>query len=74
MTAVTARHLTDAETAAPGAEGGRCAWQACLIAATWIFTESYTVHGEPRTDEHLSCDRHARAFATRFHITIGGDP
>jgi hypothetical protein len=75
---VQVRHLDDAETAAPGAEGGRCTWPACLIAAAWIFTESYTVHGDPRADEHLSCDRHARPFAARFHITItpapGGEP
>lgn len=71
---VEARHLSDAEMTALEAEGRHCEWPACQIAATWIFTQSYTVHGEPRSDQDLSCDRHARVFATRFHISIAPAP
>ena len=71
---VAARHLSDAGMVTFEADARYCDWPGCRIAATWIFTESYTVHGEPRADEHLSCDRHARAFAARFHITITPAP
>ena len=69
-----ARHLSDAEMLAFWAGHRHCDWPACQIAATWIFTESYSVHGEPRSDQDLSCDRHARAFAEQFHITITPEP
>jgi hypothetical protein len=76
---VGVRRLGSAERAALLVNARHCDWPACLIAATWIFTESYTVRGEPRADEDLSCDRHARAFAARFHISVApasgqGDP
>lgn len=71
---VEARRLSDAQIAAlpPGAR--HCGWPACRITATWIFYQSYAVHGEPRADEDLSCDRHARQFAAQFHITITPAP
>ena len=67
---VTARHLSDVEMLAFWVEHRHCDWPACLTAATWIFAESYSVHGKPRFDQDLSCDRHVRAFADRFHIAI----
>lgn len=67
---VVARHLSDAEMAALEIDSRYCGWPRCRIAATWIFTESYTVRGEPRFDQYRSCDRHARQFAARFHISI----
>ena len=71
---VAARQLGDTEMAALEAEARHCDWLACLIAATWIFTQSFSVHGEPRFDQDLSCDRHARAFAGLFHISIAAAP
>ena len=71
---VTARHLSDVEMLAFWVEHRHCDWPACKIPATWIFTQSYSVHGDPRSDEDLSCDRHARAFAGRFHIAITPEP
>lgn len=65
-----ARHLSDVEMLALWVEHRHCGWPACQIPATWIFTERYSVHGQPRSDQDLSCDRHAGAFADRFHITI----
>lgn len=65
---VDARHLSDAEMLVFWVDHRHCDWPACQIAATWIFTERFTVRGEPRSDEDLSCDRHVRAFAARFHI------
>jgi len=62
---VTARHLDPAELA----EAGRCDWQGCRTGAAWVFTESFTTRGVPGSDRDLSCDRHARAFADRFHIS-----
>jgi len=67
---VEARRLGDADIAALPPGGRRCEWPACGITAAWIFSSRYTVHGEPRADEDLSCDRHAPAFAARFHIGI----
>jgi hypothetical protein len=61
---VTVRHLDAAELA----EADGCDWQACRTVAAWVFTESYTTRGEPDSDAYLSCDRHAAAFADRFHI------
>ena len=71
---VGVRRLRDAERAALWVNARHCAWLACKIAATWVFTEAYTLRGEPRADEDLSCDRHARAFAERFHVTIAPAP
>ena len=71
---VEARHLSGAEIAALPPGGRRCEWPACQIAATWVFAQSYQVHGEPRTDEDLSCNRHARQFADQFHIAIALEP
>ena len=71
---VTARHLSDVEMLAFWVEHRHCDWPACQIPATWIFVVRYSVHGEPRSDEDLSCDRHARAFADRFHVTIAPEP
>jgi hypothetical protein len=67
---VAARHLSDVEMLAFWVDNRHCDWPACKIAATWIFTETFTVRGEPRSDQDLSCDRHARAFADRFHISM----
>jgi hypothetical protein len=67
---IEARRLSDAELAALPSAGRHCDWPACRITATWIFFQSYAVHGEARTDEDLSCDRHARQFAGQFHISI----
>jgi hypothetical protein len=71
---IEVRQLADAEMAALEAEGRHCDWPACRIPATWMFTQTYTVHGEPRADEDLSCDRHARKFAARFHVSIPRGP
>ena len=71
---VEARRLGDADLAALPPGGRRCEWPGCGITATWIFSERYTVHGKPKSDEDLSCDRHARAFADRFRITIAPLP
>lgn len=71
---VGVRRLRDAERAALWVNARHCDWPACLIAATWVFTEAYMLRGEPRADEDLSCDRHARAFAERFHVTIAPVP
>jgi hypothetical protein len=65
-----AAEVSDAEIAALPPGGRHCEWPACRIAATWIFFQRYAVHGEPRADEDLSCDRHAPAFAGQFHISI----
>jgi hypothetical protein len=70
---IVARHPSDAGMAALEAEARHCDWPACGVVATWIFTESYTVRGEPRADEDLSCDRHVRAFADRFNISVTGE-
>jgi hypothetical protein len=71
---VTARRLSHVEMLAFWVEHRHCDWPACKIAATWIFIETFTVRGAARSDQDLSCDRHARAFADRFHITITPEP
>ena len=71
---VEARHLSDVEMLAFWVEHRHCDWPDCQVAATWIFVVRYTTHGEPRSDEDLSCDRHARAFADRYCITITPEP
>ena len=67
---VEARRLGDADIAALPPGGRRCEWPACGITATWVFSQRYTVHGEPKSEEDLSCDRHAPAFAGRLHISV----
>jgi hypothetical protein len=67
---VEARRLGDGDIAALPPGGRRCEWPGCGITAAWVFSSRYSVHGEPRSDEDLSCDRHAPAFATRFRISI----
>jgi len=69
-----ARRLTGAETASLTAEGKHCDARGCENSPTCIFTERYTVHGEPRADEDRSCDDHAGMFAARFHVTIAPAP
>jgi hypothetical protein len=71
---VEARRLGAADIAALPPGGRRCEWPACGITATWIFSQRYAAHGEPRSDEDLSCDRHAPAFADRLHISIAPPP
>jgi hypothetical protein len=71
---IEARRLADAEALSLALEGRHCAWPACRIPATWIFTQRYTVHGEPRADDDLSCEEHAGMFAAALHIGLPAEP
>ncbi|HLN66504.1 MAG TPA: hypothetical protein VK280_04445 [Streptosporangiaceae bacterium] len=65
-----ARRLSGAETAALAAAGRNCESAGCQNPATCLFTDRYTVRGEPRTDEDLACDRHVGQLAERFGVSI----
>jgi hypothetical protein len=70
----SARYLGLDEAARMAVEGAECKNPACHEPPTCIFTESYTLRGDPGVLERLYCNEHGWLKAVQWRIDIAPAP
>ena len=70
ITGRSARYLTLPEAARLAVEDAECRDPACHEPPTCIFTETYTLRGEPGVPESLYCNDHGWLQVARWRIDI----